>query len=49
MDGFEPAAIDMRVALGRGDIRVAQQFLHRPQIRAVSQQMRGKCVSERVG
>ena len=36
----------MRVNLGSGNIGMAKEFLHRPQIRAVHQKIRGKAVAQ---
>ena len=41
-DGFESAAIHMRVDLRRRDVRVPEQFLHHPEIRSAGKQMRGE-------
>ena len=39
---FQPGAIHLRIALRRDDIRMSQEFLDRPQIRAAGQQVRGE-------
>ena len=41
-------AIDVRVVLRRANIRVAEQFLHRAQIGAAGQEMRGETVPKGV-
>ena len=48
MDGPEPVAVDVRVLLRRADVGVAEQLLHRAQIRATGQLVRGKTVSQHV-
>ena len=48
VDVPEPVAGDVRIYLRRADVRVAQQFLYHPQVRAVLQQMRGKTVPQHV-
>ena len=44
----QPVAGDVRVNLRRADVRVAEQFLDHPQVRAVFQQMCGKAVPQHV-
>ena len=44
----KPLASDVGVDLGRGQISVAEQHLHDPEIRAVVEQMRRKRMSEHV-
>lgn len=44
----QPVPGDMRVNLRRADIRVPQQFLDHPQIRAVLQQMRREAMTQHV-
>ena len=39
VDLFQSLARDMRVDLGRREVRVAEQHLHDPQVRTVIQQM----------
>ena len=44
MDRFQSVLIDMRINLGGRDVRVPQQLLNYPEIRAVAQQMSRKRV-----
>ena len=48
VDVPQPVSRHMRVNLRGADVRVAEQFLNHPQIRAVLQQMRGKTVPQHV-
>ena len=48
MNVAQPIAGDVCINLRRADVRVAEQFLNHPQIRAVLQQMRGKTVPQHV-
>lgn len=41
----EPRCIYMRIDLGRGDVRVAEQCLQHPQVGATFEQVRGKGVA----
>lgn len=45
---FESLTRDMCIDLRCGQVAVAQQHLHDPQIRATIQEMRGKCVPQAV-
>src|SRR5690348_1362400 len=50
VDQFDqPSAVDMRVNLGRRDVRVAEKRLENPQVRAAGQQMCRERVAEHVG
>ncbi len=49
IDVEQPRSVDRGVNLGRGQARVAEQLLERPQIDAPRQQMRREAVPERVG
>ena len=42
----EPLVIDFGIALRRGEIGVAEEFLNRAQIAAAGQQMRGETMTE---
>lgn len=46
MQGLEALAGDMSINLGSGNIRMAQQHLNHPKVRAVVEQMRGKGVPD---
>ena len=46
MNLAQPAARDVRVNLRGADVRMAEQFLDDPQIRAMLQQMRRKTVPQ---
>lgn len=48
MNFFQARAVDVRVDLGRGDIRVSQHQLHRAEIGAALDQMSGKRMAQRV-
>ena len=48
VDLAQAVARDVRVNLRRADVRVAEQFLDDPQIRAVFQQVRREAVSQHV-
>ena len=48
IDLFQPLGRDVRVNLGRDEVRMAEQFLHAPQIRARVQQMRRVTVPQLV-
>ena len=48
MHSFKPLLIDMRIDLRRRNIGVAEHLLNNPQIGAVSEQMRGETMAEKV-
>ena len=48
VDFAQTVSGDVRVNFRRADVRVAEQFLYHPQIRAVFQQMRRKTVPQHV-
>ena len=48
MSFLEPGDRNMRVDLGRGEARVAQEFLNRPQVRSVVKEMGGEGVAHHV-
>ena len=45
MDRFQSVLIDVRINLGGRDVRVPEQLLNDPEIRAVTQQVSRKRVS----
>ena len=49
VDGAQPLSADVSVALGGGQIGVTQQLLHRPQVGAPVEQVRGERVAQGVG
>ena len=48
MDGFQPLLIDMGIYLRCRNIRVPEHFLDDAQVGAVSEQMRGETVPEKM-
>ena len=48
MDGFEPGAVHVRIALRRDDAGVAKQLLDGPQVSTPLQQVRRKRVPQRM-
>ena len=48
MHFLEPGVVDVRVDLRSRDTRVAEQFLHLPEVGTTGKQMRGKTVPERM-
>ena len=48
VDRLEAVAIDVGVVLRRADVGVAEQFLHRAQVGAAGEQVRGEAVPQRV-
>lgn len=49
MHGFKPLPFDMRIDLGRRNIGMTEQCLHRSKIRTALQQMGGKRMSQDMG
>ena len=49
VDGFEVVLIDVRIDLGGGDIRMAEQFLNDPQVGTVAEKVSGKAVAKQMG
>src|SRR3954470_21379917 len=48
VDVLEAVGREVRVELGRGDVRVAEHLLQRAQVAAAGQQVRGEGVTQRV-
>ena len=49
VDGFEAAGVDVRVALGGGNARVAEHLLDVAEVDAPGHEVRGETVPQRVG
>src|SRR5215831_20847398 len=48
VDRFEPGAVDVRVDLRRGQVRMSEHLLDRPQVRAALDEVGGKRMAQLV-